>query len=80
MQEIPLRLDIAPDRVVSFRDYAPQVFRYLRNRVFDITDDDFLASVSLTDEEDFKNATAKSSEGASGYAIDWLIGCFCLFV
>ena len=52
---------------IPFKDYAPHVFRYLRQQIYDITDEEYLQSVRPPDqEEQTKLIQEKFSEGRSG--------------
>merc|ERR1719242_769990 len=52
---------------VPFKDYAPHVFRYLRQQIYGISDEEYMESVRPPDiKEQTKLAQEKFSEGRSG--------------
>merc|ERR1711933_256649 len=54
------------DHGVPFKDYAPHVFRYLRQQIYGIPDEEYLLSVSFQNEEQRNSVQEKFSEGRSG--------------
>merc|ERR1712228_97542 len=54
------------DQGVPFKDYAPHVFRYLRQQIYGISDNEYLQSVGFQNEEQRNSVKEKFSEGRSG--------------
>eukprot|EP01083_Nonionella_stella_P183907 665791_1 len=68
--QVPVSNDVhvvIDKRAVSFKDYAPHVFRYIRQQIYHISDEDYLDSVRPASfDEHVKVVKEKFSEGRSG--------------
>ncbi|ETO27936.1 hypothetical protein RFI_09201, partial [Reticulomyxa filosa] len=54
--------------LVEFTDYAPNVFGAMRRELYQITEEEYLQSIKLEDEDDWLSQ-CNFSEGKSGYVL-----------